>query len=222
VAIDTKTVLATIDKLLGVAQADRAASNPVARQMVFQGTLDVLTTLHGPNSPQLSDLLQMRERKWKTLGMTLGTDNSVSIEIDVFNAAAGTLWALRESVTGGLVTTIQSEVSREVFADMLALAQQAMEQDHKDVAAVLGSAALEDALKRFADANGIAVADKEMAEVVNALKSKGLMKADQGNLVGAYVKLRNKAMHAEWEKVDKPQVKSMLAFTESFILTALR
>jgi len=47
--------------------------------------------------------------------------------------------------------------------------------DNKDVAAVLACAALEDALKRVAIKNELDVDDKDMSEVINALKAGGVL-----------------------------------------------
>ena len=83
---------------------------------------------------------------------------------------------------------------------------------------MLVSAALEDTLKRFALQNQLDVAEAEMAQVVNALKSKGLLKGPQASIVQSYVQLRNKAFHAEWDKIEKETVNSAISFTETFLL----
>ncbi len=46
---------------------------------------------------------------------------------------------------------------------------------HKDIAAVLACAASENALKRYADLNGLDVNDKVMQEVVSAIKAEVLL-----------------------------------------------
>jgi hypothetical protein len=50
------------------------------------------------------------------------------------------------------------------------------------------------------------------------LKSKSLLKGPQASIVQSYTKLRNKAFHADWDKIDKTSVSSAIGFTESFIL----
>ena len=83
---------------------------------------------------------------------------------------------------------------------------------------MLVSAALEDALKRFALQNGLDVADADMVKVINALKSKGLLKDPQASIVQGYAQFRNKAFHANWDKIEKESVNSAIGFTETFIL----
>ena len=58
---------------------------------------------------------------------------------------------------------------------------------------------MEDALKRCANARGLNVQNKNMNEVVNALKAEGVIRINQGALLSAFVKLRNDAFHARWD-----------------------
>lgn len=131
----------------------------------------------------------------------------------------GLFLAARDDFDGGYVFNVDLRVSGEVFGNFIALAKQAMAESHKDVAAVLACAALEDALKRFANANGLAVDDSTMQEVVNALKSKGLVSGAQKTLLDSMPKIRNIAMHADWTKLTEPEVNSVIGFVEQFLLT---
>lgn len=98
-------------------------------------------------------------------------------------------------------------------------AKQSLAEGYKDVAAVLASAALEDSLKRYATANGLNVDNGSMMAVINALKSKGLVSGTYKTLLNAMPKIRNYAMHADWEKISEPDVKSVIGFVEQFLLT---
>jgi hypothetical protein len=120
---------------------------------------------------------------------------------------------------GGYVFNVELRVSGEVFGDFIALARQSLTEGHKDVAAVLACAALEDALKRFALVNGLDVDDKSMQEVVNALKGGGLVAGAQKTLLDAMPRIRNHALHAQWDKLSEPDVSSVLGFVEQFLLT---
>lgn len=133
-------------------------------------------------------------------------------------AGINILQAAKAEIEGGWLFTVEGQVSAEIFADFIALAKEALE-DNKDVAAVLACAALEDALKRVATKENLDVDDKDMSEVINALKAKGVIKGAQAPIVQSYVKLRNKAFHAEWDKFDKESVSSVIGFTEQFLLT---
>jgi hypothetical protein len=125
----------------------------------------------------------------------------------------------KEDFEGGYVFDVDLRVSGEVFGDFVTLARQALAEGHKDVAAVLACAALEDALKRFATANDLAVSDKTMPEVINALKSSGLVAGAQKTLLDAMPRIRNLAMHADWAKLSEPDVSSVIGFVEQFLLS---
>jgi len=133
-------------------------------------------------------------------------------------AGINILQAAKAEIEGGWLFTVEGKVSAEIFADFIALAKEALD-DNKDVAAVLACAALEDALKRVAIKENLDVDDKDMSEVINALKAKGVIKGVQAPIVQSYVKLRNKAFHAEWNKFDKESVSSVIGFTEQFLLS---
>jgi hypothetical protein len=94
-----------------------------------------------------------------------------------------------------------------------------LDEGHKDVAAVLASAALEDCLKRYAAANGIDVDRKTMQDVVGALKAKGLVSGAQKTLLESMPKVRDYSMHANWSKVSAADVGSIIGFVETFLLT---
>jgi hypothetical protein len=125
----------------------------------------------------------------------------------------------KEDYEGGYVFNVDLRVSGEVFGDFVVLARHALSEGHKDVAAVLASAALEDALKRYALTQGLEVGDKTMQDVVNVLKAAGLVGGAQKTLLDAMPKLRNAALHAQWDKLTEPDVNSIIGFVESFLLT---
>jgi hypothetical protein len=127
--------------------------------------------------------------------------------------------AAKDDFDGGYVFDVDLRVSGEVFGDFVGLARQALSDGHKDVAAVLATAALEDALKRFALINGLDVDGKSMQDVVNALKGAGLVAGAQKSLLDTMPKLRNAALHAEWSKLSEADVGSVLGFVEQFLLT---
>ncbi|ACC75790.1 DUF4145 domain-containing protein [Paraburkholderia phymatum] len=127
--------------------------------------------------------------------------------------------AAKEDYEGGFVFDVELRVSGEVFGDFVRLARHSLAEGHKDVAAVLASAALEDALKRFAIVSGLDVEGKDMQNVINALKGAGLVAGAQKTLLDAMPKLRNAALHANWDKLGEAEVGSVLGFVEHFLLT---
>lgn len=109
--------------------------------------------------------------------------------------------------------------SGEIFGDFVSAAKAALSEGQHTVAAVLACAALEDALKRYAKSKGLSVEDKNMEDVVNALKAQGLVSGAQKVLLAAMPKIRNHAMHADWEKLTPQDAGSVIGFVEQFLLS---
>ena len=160
----------------------------------------------GMHSPYYSHFVEAREK------CDVGYVNQVQ-------ALAGIFQSAKEAFDGGYLFDVERDISAEIFGDIVVLAKQALAEDNKDVAAVLASAALEDALKRHATANGLNVDEASMSNVISALKSKGLVSGAQKSMLAAMLQMRNHAMHARWEKFEKPDVSSLIGFVEQFLLT---
>jgi hypothetical protein len=134
-------------------------------------------------------------------------------------ALRGVFLAAKEDFEGGYVFNVDLRVSGEVFGDFIALAKHALSEQQKDVAAVLACAALEDVLKRYAQSLGLEVTGKMLPEVINLLKANGAFSGAQKSLVEAFPRVRNAALHAEWAKIDGPEVSSVIAFVEHLLLS---
>jgi len=120
---------------------------------------------------------------------------------------------------GGYAFSLPTVISGEIYGDFILLAKKALDEGFKDVAAVLASAALEDALKRFAQMNELDVTGKAMQEVVGALKSRGLVGGAQKSLLDAMPRIRDYSMHANWDKITPQDVGSVIGFVEQLLLT---
>lgn len=130
----------------------------------------------------------------------------------------GILRAAKDDYESGYAVAFTSRISGEVYGDFIALAKAALDVNCKDAAAVLACAALEDALKRFAALNELQVGEKSMQEVVAALKAKGLVSGAQKSILDVMPKIRDYAMHANWEKLTVQDVGSVIGFTEQLLL----
>lgn len=135
-------------------------------------------------------------------------------ELDVANAI---LLAAKEDYEGGYFSKLESSILGGILGDFISLAKASLSEGYKDVAAVLACAALEDALKRIAVANSIDVQDKVMQDVIAALKAKGLVGGGQKALLAPMPKLRDYAMHANWDKLKQEDVSGIIGFVEKFL-----
>ena len=133
-------------------------------------------------------------------------------------ALKGIFSAARADYVGGYTFKLQTLISGEIYGDFVALSKRALAEDSKDVAAVLACAALEDALKRIAYLNSLDVSNKSMQDVVNALKAKGVVSGAQKTLLDTMPKIRDYAMHANWNKIAPQDVGSVIGFVEQLLL----
>jgi hypothetical protein len=164
------------------------------------------------------------------INLTFGEDSAYSKNFSkVYEACSGKEYSIRSmqaifrsaknDFALGFAENIELKISAEVFGDFVALAKESLFAGHKEVAAVLACAALEDALKRFASANGLDPDRKMMTDVINSLKGAGLVSGAQKSLLDVMPRIRNSALHAEWTKISEPDVNSVIGFVEQFLLT---
>ena len=139
--------------------------------------------------------------------------------MDKFEEARGIFEGAFREYEAGFFPSLSATISGELFGDFVKLAKRCLSEGHKDPAAVVASAALEDVLKRYATLQGLDVKDKSMQDVVGALKSKGLVGGAQKSLLDIMPKIRDYAMHANWEKIRAEDVSSIIAFVEQFLIS---
>ena len=134
--------------------------------------------------------------------------------------ALAVLKAGHDDYINGFYSDLQKQVIGELLGDFLILSKKALADGYVYVSAVLASAALEDSLKKYAIVNGVEnISDKDMSEVINSLKAKGLVSGAQKSLLDVMPKIRNYAMHANWEKITKEDVGSIIGFLEQFLIS---
>lgn len=177
----------------------------VAWQQWATSTMGLIKSIFGEDSPHYENF----EEAYKKC---VGYDDQVDVLKGIFKSA-------KADFDGGYLFTVQTSISGEIFGDFIGLAKASLRENSKDVAAVLACAALEDALKRYAESNGLNVSDKVMQEVVGALKSKGLVTGAQKSLLDTMPRIRDYAMHANWDKLSAQDVGSVIGFVEQFLLT---
>ena len=167
--------------------------------------LNLLKLVFGSESPHYTQIQQITEKEKR-------------VYYEQSRLAKGVFLGAKADYEKGCYESLERQVSGEVFGDFIAAAKKALDEGNKDVAAVLACAALEDALKRLANSNGLNVDGKEMSEVISALKSKSLVGGAQKSILETMPKTRNNAMHADWAKISATEVGGVIGFTEQFLL----
>lgn len=178
--------------------------------LIYNLTLSLLQKIYGNTNDHISNFQsQLSDFNYN--------DSSIKYK-DILEICIAKLEFIKSEISLGLITSIENEVTGEVVADFLSLARKSLIDNVIEVAAVLSCASLEDTLKRYSKLNNLNVDDKTMSEVINALKSKGLLSSAQDSILKGYAKIRNKVFHAEWDKIEKADISSIIGFSEEFVL----
>lgn len=138
----------------------------------------------------------------------------------VLRDKVGSLRALRRDYDEGYLSTVQGLIRAELFADFLEMAGHLLEQGYKDPAAVLVGGVLEEHLRALCSARSIPVEvsgrPKKTDTMNSDLSRAGVYnKLDQKN-VTAWLDLRNKAAHGQYDEYTREQVGTMLSGVSEF------
>jgi len=206
--VDQETISRRLDELIQLAKS----RNQGCIDEAISGTISILESIYGVTSEKTKSYIQL----YRDYARNLMKGRSVAGD-RMRPATFGVLKSIKSEVKAGLVGDLKHKAQGRVLDDFVTLARESLDES-KNVAAVLICAVLEDALKRFALQNSLDVAEADMAQVINALKSKRVLKDPQASIIQGYVKLRNKAFHAQWDKIEKESVNSAIGFTEQFLI----
>jgi len=133
----------------------------------------------------------------------------------------GTLENLKGELAAGFAGSLRQQMTGAVLTDFIGLARSVLADTTdgaKNVAAVLAAAAYEDTIRRMGrDLAGIMGRD-DLNEVIEGLKKAGVLVAPQLGIAISYLKFRNDALHADWAKIARESVHSVLGFVEQLLL----
>ncbi len=139
----------------------------------------------------------------------------------------GVVYALYSDIKAGYLQSLVELVHAEAFADFLDMAQHLLDTGYKDAAGVIAGSALESHLRLLCAKSGIATeivrpdgsAAPKKADAMNAdlVRANAYSKLDQKG-VTAWLDLRNKAAHGEYEEYRPEQVTLMIAGVRNFLI----
>jgi len=132
----------------------------------------------------------------------------------------GSLRALRRDYDEGYLSSVQGLIRAELFADFLEMAEHLLDQGYKDPSAVLIGGVLEEHLRALCSVRSIPLSvsgkPKKADSMNNELTAVGAYnKLDQKN-VTAWLDLRNKAAHGQYQQYTLEQVRTMLSGVREF------
>jgi len=143
------------------------------------------------------------------------TPNSCAVSL------AGILMSLRADIESGYIQTASEIVRADLFSDYLEMADYLAVEGFKDPAAVITGSTLEVHLKKLAENAGLAVVSpsgkpKKASLINDELAKTAYDKLNQKN-VAAWLDLRNKAAHGEYDKYSLDEVKLMIQGVRLFM-----
>jgi hypothetical protein len=180
---------------------------------LFQGALSLLSAAYGSECTQVQAITKAAEQLRSRF-----SGNLVDQELSFI--AKGALKNLKAELDAGLAGSLARTLTGEVLTDFIKLSRASLETDGdaaKNVAAVLAAAVYEDTIRRLAISSGIPHMEK-LADVLMALKDKGLLQGSQIGIAQAYLNFRNNALHAQWDRIEREAVASVLGFVEQLLL----
>ena len=207
--------LETLAQDMGDSERLRETPSEMTTEATYHSLLNLCGNIYGTDSVQVQQLLTF----WKANA----TGTMIHLEQREKQGARrnflrGLIHSLKGDIENDLIEDIELAATGSVLADFTGLAKSHLDAGSKDVAAVLASSAFEDTMKRKAELLNISTEMKSLEDVVSALKSQAVFKGVQAKLTTGFIALRNNAMHANWEKVNAPETRSMIAFTEQFLI----
>jgi hypothetical protein len=210
--MDKEILLKRIEELSAISDAPNDGFESRIQEM-FHGVVDTMVVLYGPSSVQLQNFLKEEESIHQNYVGRAGA-------IYRRQLAQGVLKNLKAAIETGIIESLQKAITGEVLSDFLQLARTVFEEkgeNAKNVASVLAAALFEDTIRRIAILNGIPHIEK-LQDVITELKNESLLKGSQVGIANSYLNFRNNALHAQWEKIERESVASVLGFCEQLML----
>jgi hypothetical protein len=202
------------DQLIGRID-DLLKKQPVDGMELYQATLSLLVSVYGQKSVQVESLNKLRDEAFEQQG---GLQFRVQ---SLIPGVLGTVKNLKAEIECGLLGSLKQQFTGEILSDFIVLARGAAaekEEGAKNVAAVLAAAAFEDTIRRLGSEYAGIVDRPKLSDIIVALKEKGILQGSQVGIAQSFLNFRNNSLHADWDKIEKASVESVLGFVEQLLL----
>ena len=200
-----------------ISQLLSPSNSPEGNSEVVYGAIRVLEAVYGPEG---SLTIALRQQLFKAIERWSGTPGT-RVWLELSGVARSALQNLQKEIEGGFVGSLKKQIASEVLADFTGLAKWALNQEEegaKNVAAVLVAAAFEDVIRRMGSKLAGVVDNNNLKDVIDALKSEGVLQSPQLTIALSYLTFRNYALHANWDKIERASVYGVLGFVEQLLL----
>jgi hypothetical protein len=213
--MDEAALKSRVDELLTRIQSSGQADFVALGNEVYAGAMTVMCAVYGPESNQVAALRRMMEA-----AVALGRDARHQMR-EVIKATRGALENLKREMEAGFVGSLRQKITGDVLTDFVRLSRTALDESGdgaKNVAAVLAAAAFEDTIRRMGIAFAGQTGTEDLSDVINALKNKGVLQSPQLGIAQGYLNFRNRALHANWDQIERAAVASVLGFVEELLV----
>jgi hypothetical protein len=213
--MDIAAIKLRIDTLWDSAMHPSGQDRVALANELFQGTITVLSAVYGPDSEQMKGLRAIAQ------ATILKAPSDRMLIGNFFGPVTGILKNVKDELDSGLIGTLEKRIAGDILGDFIQLAKTALEESEdeaKNVASVLAAAAYEDTIRRMGVSFAGVIGRDDLSKVIDALKDAGILVAPQLGIALSYLNFRNHALHAEWEKIERASVHSVLGFVEQLLL----
>lgn len=221
--MDKDAILNRIRELISLSESVKGGKAIEQGSSLFLGAMGIFCLLYGEDSQQVKYILDLREKaRAQALhmpDMELG-ETETTLEI-LARGIKGCLENLRTEVEVGLLRNLQNKFTGAVLSDFILLAREALSESGdggKNVAAVLAAAAYEDTIRRMGSELAGISGRPNLLDVTIELKNKNILEGPQVVIAQGYLNFRNNALHADWDKIGKESIESILGFVEQLLL----
>ncbi|OGH96793.1 MAG: hypothetical protein A2104_09155 [Candidatus Melainabacteria bacterium GWF2_32_7] len=199
------------NNVAGTERQDSDGWRSLDEEQFFEWSTSVMSLfdrLFESNSPQVMNFKEQFDRGSK----------AYYEQPDCLKRCKGILLSAYTDYKSGYLFKIKSLVSAEVLDNIIEQAEELLKAGYKDPACVITGVALETTLRKICTDAGIVTDEKTKANKMND----DLAKAGKYNLfkqkqVTAWLDLRNKAAHGQWEEYNETDVRAMIDGVNTFI-----
>src|SRR5439155_1754202 len=210
--VESAGILKRIDELLALGTQMGPEIHTNASEL-SQGCISILSLVYGEKSSQV--------QQFSTRLANISKEKEGFKNHWIATAAQGTLKNLKREIESGLTGNLRHQITGEVLTDFIQLARSVLNERNDgatNVAAVLSAAAFEDTIRRMGETLAGVIRQDDLADVLKKLKDAGAMQSPQVGIAQSYLSFRNHALHANWDKIERESIQSILGFVEQLLL----
>ena len=160
----------------------------------------LLHTVSPPGSPYPEQVETLMAHK----------DMNIGVVTHAFKQVLGVFMAAHRDWRDGLLAQVEYMIAAATFDDFLDQADTYFKAKKKLESSVLGSAVLEDAVKKVAKKNGIDPSRTTLDPLIDRLVKAGVLSPVKAKRWKSFAGVRNKALHADWDAFDLDDVGALI------------